>query len=742
MMAPSLSRRRLVVAMAGGALTLGVRLPAMTAAQAENESDPAAARMAAGVPAADPGIGFAPNAWLTLFPDGTVEINLHKAEMGQGVATALPMLVAEELDADWSTVRVRPAAGDPAYGSFGQQFTFGSTSVASSWLPLRQAGATARALLVAAAAERWSVSPESCRTEAGTVVHDASGRVLPYGELLAEAARIEAPAEVPLKAPSAFRLLGTSVPRVDLREKVTGEARYGIDADAPGMLTATVLRPPVFGGRVLAFDPAPALAVAGVRHVIEVPSAGPGIDGGISIVGDGFWAAASGRRALIEAEAVEWDLGPMAQRDEALIRYRFAETAQQPGPLAFAEGNAADAFAEAPRQLDVLYTTPFLAHATMEPMTAAAWVRDGEVEIWTGTQGPSFVFSLAEALTGLPADQVTLHQLLLGCGLGRRAESDVVADAIQVSQRVGAPVKVIWTRDEDLRHDFYRPLTVHRVRAGLDADGSPLAWLHHVVGDSAAITRFPFFLGRGPEGDEIDVMLVAGLTESFRYAVPNRRIESTIGRSGVPVGFWRGVGESHNTFVVEGVVDELAAVAGVDPLQYRRDHLTGDGRAAAVLDLVAEKSGWSTAPAPGRGRGVALTDYGGTIIAAVAEVELSAEAGEKAPFQVVRLTLAVDCGFRVNPDIARQMVEGGALFGLSAALGEQATLAAGGMVQANLDDYRLLRFDQAPPVDVWFIQSDAPPTGLGEPAVVVVPPAVANALFAATGERRRELPLG
>lgn len=743
---PTFSRRQFAIGLAGGVLTLGMHLPMPAPVAARQDDVNGGAHLLPDTAAVDPsGTGFTPNAWLTLFPDGAVVINLHKAEMGQGVATALPMLVAEELDVEWAAVRVRHAAGDPAYGTFGQQFTFGSTSVLSSWLPLRQAGATARAMLVGAAAVRWDVASETCRTEAGIVHHDPSGRSLPYGELLTAAAAIAPPTDLVLKQPQDFRLLGTPLPRIDLAEKVTGQARYGIDIDVPGMLTAVMLRPPTFGGTVQSVDPTSALAILGVRHVVEVPSPGPGIDGGIAIVGDGFWPATRGRQALLDGDAVRWEPGPLAGTDEAQLRDRFSALASQAGPLALAEGNAEGALAKATQTLDVCYTTPFLAHATMEPMTAAAWVRDDAVDLWVGTQGPSFVLGLAESVTGLPVERIALHQLLLGCGLGRRAEIDVVGDALQISASVGAPVKVVWPREEDVRHDFYRPLTVHRVQAGLHPDGSPLAWMHHVVGDSAGATRFPMFLRPGPEGDEIDMMLVAGLVDGFLYDVPHKRIESTIARSGVPVGFWRGVGHTHSIFVVECVIDELATLAGADPLRYRRDHLANNPRAAAVLDLVAAKSGWSMMPpGPGRGRGVALVDYGGTLVAAVVEVELAdpdAAAGETPPFTVARLTLAVDCGFRVNPDIARQQLEGGALFGLSAALGEQVTLQAGGMAQANFDTYPLLRFDQAPPVDVWFIESDADPTGLGEPAVVVVPPAVANARFAADGTRRRSLPL-
>lgn len=731
MTAQPLSRRSLIQASlaASGGLCLGFRLPGN-----------AAARQATPAPESGTGsepVAFTPNAWLTIGPDDAVEIALHKAEMGQGVMTSLPMLVAEELGADWQRITVRNAYGDPAYGSFGFQFTFGSTSVASSFMPLRIAGATARDMLIAAAAQRWGVDPATLATRDGAVIDRTGSRSASFGELAGLAATMAPPANPPLKSTAEFTLLGTPVPRLDAPAKVTGAAIYGIDVMMEGMLTAVMLRPPSFTGAVRSFDPAPALAIPGVRHVLEIPSSGPDVTGGIAIVADGFWAAFSGRRAL--AASVEWDLGPNAAQDTSSLIETFTALAMQPGPLAFADGMAEKAIARSTKTLDATYVTPFLAHVTMEPMSAAAWVRPGAVDVWTGTQGQSFVVMQASAIGGVAPDQVTLHQQFLGCGLGRRAESDVTGDALQISKNLGVPVKVIWPREEDIAHDFFRPMSVQRVQAGIDSTGAPFAWIHHTVADSAGITRFPTFIATGPEGDEIDPFQSAGLTESFLYAMPHRRIESTIARSGVPVGFWRGVGETQNIFVAESVMDELAALAEADPIAYRLANLADPARAAAVLELVREKSGWD-APAEGIGRGVAIADYGGTIVAAVAEVARTDD-GSVRP---VRLVIAADCGFVVNPDIARQQLEGGALYGLSAAMGERVEIAAGGVAPAtaNLDGYRLLRFDEAPIVETWLVPSDAAPSGLGEPAVVVVPPALANAIYALTGERRRELPLG
>lgn len=722
MTAPTLSRRAVLAGAAGGALTLAFRIPPRALAQPATPAPAAASE-------------FVPNAWLTVFPDGAVEIRLHKSEMGQGVMTALPMLVAEELDCDWDRVRVAPASGRPEYASFGMQFTFGSTSVASSWLPLRTAGASARAMLVQAAANRWGADPAALRTESGTVTDPATGASLGYGELAGEAALLPVPESPPLKAIADFRLLGTPVPRLDVPDKITGRAQFASDVMEPGMLTAVMLRPPAFGSELAGFDPAPALAVPGVRQVVEVPSPGPGMPAGLAVVANAMWPALKGREAL--KGSVQWTPSALAGESDATLRERFTALSVQPGPAAFVAGEAEKALGRATAQLDVTYAVPFLAHVTMEPMSAAAWFRDGRVEVWAGTQGQSSVIQAASQIAGVPPEQVTLRQRYLGCGLGRRVESDAATDALHVAMAVGEPVKVIWPREEDVRRDFYRPMSVQRVRAGIDSDGKPFAWVHHTVADSAS-ERLPFFMSEGPEGDQIDMMQVAGLTDGFLYAVPFRRVEATIARSGVPAGFWRGVGETQNIFVVECAMDELAALAGADPLQFRRDALADNPRAAAVLDLVREKSGWDE-PATGMGRGVALADYGGTLVAAVAEAALDADGAPR----VTRLVLAVDCGFRVNPDIAAQQVEGGALFGLSAALVERLTIEDGQVPEAaaNLGGYGILRFGQAPPVETWFVESDADPTGLGEPSVVVVPPAVANAFHALTGERRRSLPL-
>lgn len=738
------SRRVFLVtgAHAAGALVLGVTLGARTAsphALAQGQAQEPSASPGAATPGAGADAGFLPNAWLRVDPDGAVTIRLHKAEMGQGVMTSLPILVAEELEADWDRVRVEYAYGDPVYGSplnGGLHLTFGSTSVRESWQPLRLAGATGRAMLVAAAAQIWGVDAEGCRAANGEVHHDPTGRLLAYGDLalLAAALPVPSPERVRLKEPRDFRLIGTAVPRLDIPAKVDGSARFAIDIRLPGMLTATVLRCPVFGGRVRSFDAAPALAIPGVRHVVEIPAALPGVDGGLAVVADGYWPAKLGRDALV----VDWDEGPYAAQSSATIRAEMRALLDQPGDVWRAEGDAPGALAAATGVVEATYESPFLAHVTMEPMTCAAHVRPDAVDVWVGHQSATVVQELVAApLTGLPPEAITIHQTYLGCGLGRRGEADFVADAVLVSQAVGAPVKVIWSREEDVQHDVYRPFTQQRVRAALDDAGDLLGWSHHTVGDSQVAVRYPFLLASGPAGNPIDDNSVQGLDGDFPYPLSNLRVETTMAASGIPVGWWRGVGHSQNTFVVEGVVDELAAAAGQDPLAFRRRLLRDVPRALGVLDLAAERAGWGEPLPPERGRGIALCRYSGTWVAEVAEVTVAADGTTT----VDRLVCAVDCGIVVNPDAVEAQAIGGVIHGLSGTLYGEITIANGRVEQGNVDDYPLPRFDEIPPIEIHVVPSREAPGGMGEPTVPPVAPAVVNAVFAATGRRLRKLPV-
>ena len=715
MTAFTLSRRTLLGATIAGAFSVGIRF-----------SEPELIREAT---AAEP-VPF--GAWITVHPDNTIEIALHKSEMGQGVSTALPMLVAEELDADWDTITVRDAYGRPEYGTFGMQFTFGSMSVSTSWLPLRTAGAAVRAVLLEAAAARWEVPVDTLRTERSMVLHDATGNAATYGELAADAALLPLPAQPALKDPADFTLIGTNVPRRDSVAKSTGTASYGIDVVVPDMLVAVPLRPAAFGAVPESWDESVALAIPGVVAVKPLPAPGAGMDSGLAVIATGFWAASQGRDAL--APTVVWTAGT-ALADDAAITAQLEALLAEPAPLAFEVGNPEAAIQRTKTRVEATYTTPFLAHVTMEPMSAVAHVRADAVEIWTGTQAQGFIFPLVEQLTGLPRTAIVLHQQYLGTGMGRRVETDVVADAINLSSMMQAPVKVIWPREEDLRHDFYRPATAHAITVGLDPSGRPFTWNHRLAGESN-ITRYAFFSATGPTGDTIDPMMVSGLTDPFRYPVPHRRIESAVASSGVPVGFWRGVGETNNAFVVESMINELAQAAGIDPLQYRLDLLADDPRSVAVLTLAREESGWDTTPPAGIGRGVAFTDFGGSRVATVIEATIV----DTLP-RILKATVAVDCGLVVNPVIAQQQISGATITGLSAALLEQVVIAEGGVQQRSLAEYPLLRYDQAPEITVVFVPSAEPPTGLGEPATVTAPPALTAALWAVDGLRRRSLPL-
>ena len=684
-------------ALAGGGLLLGIRLPERRPGERGERSE---------VPRAP----WAPNAFLRVDPDGVVTITLARSDMGQGVRTALPMIVADELDADWSRVKVVQADAHPS--KYGRMMTVGSTSVrGGAWMPLRQAGATAREMLVAAAAARWGVSPAECRTENGRVLHDASKREAGYGELAEAAAAMPLPTKPALKSPSQFKLIGTRVPLVDTKDKVTGRAVYGIDARVPGMLFATVLRPPVFGGKVARFDATRARAVPGVRHVVQISS-------GVAVVGDNTWAALQGARAL----DVTWDHGAFTKSSAEIFR-DFARLVEREGEQAQNQGDAASALAGAAKRLSATYQAPYLAHATMEPMNCTAHVRDGRCEIWAPTQNPQGTQSAAARLTGLPNDAVTVHVTYLGCGWGRRSRTDFVEDAVETSMKVGAPVQVLWTREEDMRHDYYRPATHVRLDGGVDASGRLVA-LH------ARVACQPISGGRGVDGPA-----VAGIAEN-PYAIPNLLVEYCRANVDVPVGYWRSVGPSQNTFILESFVDELAHAAGRDPVELRRELLVNHPRLRHVLELAAERSGWGKAPPKGRARGVALLDDRGGLVAQVAEVSLT-----NGRVRVHRVTCVADCGRVIHPGIVEAQLSGSVVAGLTAAFYGEITIDKGRVKQGNFDDYKMVRIAEMPEIDVHIVPSDEEPGGVGEPGVPPAAPAVANALFALTGKRVRRLPL-
>jgi len=694
----------------GGGLVLGFSLPV---------------RQALGQAAGNKGGAFAMNAFVRISSDGTVTIVANHSEMGQGVYTSLPMLVAEELECDWTKIKVESAPVNPAYNhtEWGIQGTGGSTSVASEWERLRTVGATAREMLVAAAADTWKVAKETCHAENGKVV-SSSGQSLTYGQLVDKAARMPLPKDVKLKDPSQFKVIGQSVKRLDTPEKTNGKAIFGLDVNLPGMLVALIERPPVFGGKVQSFKPDKAKAVPGVKEVVQVPS-------GIAVVATGFWPASIGREAL----EIVWDEGPNANLSTDGMREQYASLARTSGKVSRKEGNAEKALQEAASVISSQYEVPYLAHATMEPLNCVVDLRPDSCEIWTGTQFQTADWSAAAQAAGLKPEQVKIHTTLLGGGFGRRAnpQSDFVVQAVQVAKAIKKPVKVIWTREDDMKGGWYRPMWYDQISGALDAKGNIIGLHHTIVGQSIMLGT-PFESAMMVDG--VDVTSVEGSTDT-PYKIPNILVDLHSLRIGVPVQWWRSVGHSHNAFVVESFMDELAHAAGKDPYEFRRSLLSKAPRHRAVLELAAEKASWDTPLPKERGRGIALHKSFGSFIAQVAEVSVS----PKGDVQVHRVVCAVDCGSVVNPDTVAAQMESGIVFGLTAALYGAITLKNGRVQQSNFNNYPMLALNEMPRVEVHIVQSTEKPTGVGEPGVPPIAPAVANAIFALTGKRIRRLPI-
>jgi len=683
---------------------------------------------------------LAPDAWVRLARDGWLTVVVARSEMGQGISTALPMLVAEEMDADWERVRFEfaPAHSDYYNPEMGLQATGGSTSIRGAWLPLRQAGATARAMLMAAAAAELGVPGDELSTAAGVVVHAPTGTRLSYGMLAEAAGQVPVPENVPLKDPGTFRLIGRPTPRLDTHDKVTGRAVFGIDAGPADALVAVVARNPVFGGRGRVVDDSRVRAVPGVRDVVPIRS-------GVAVVADGYWSASQGRAAL----QVEWEDAGGDGVDSGSIAARFRALADGPGRNAQKVGDADAVIMASAHQLGAEYSLPYLAHACMEPMNCTADVRDDQVTVWAPTQfqaAPRVMAGggargVAAAIAGVPIERVEIITTFLGGGFGRRSEQDFVAEACEVSRAVRRPVKVIYSREDDVQHDFYRPASYHRLTAALDPAGRPTAWQHRVVSPSI-LDRFipaaiPDALVRlaGPMRGGIDPSSVEGIVD-LPYDTGAVDISYTQAESPVPVGYWRSVGHSANAFVVESFVDELAAATGQDPVAYRLGLLGGHPRHARVLQAAADAARWGEALPAGRAAGVALHESFGSIVAQVAEVSL-----EEGAVRVQRVTCAIDCGVVVNPDTVVAQMQGGIGFGLSAALGEEVRVEAGRVVQSNFHDYPVLRMSQMPEIEVLLVPSGEAPGGVGEPGTPPIAPAVANALFALTGQRIRSLPI-
>jgi isoquinoline 1-oxidoreductase beta subunit len=629
------------------------------------------------------------------------------------------MLVAEELDADWSKIKVQQASADPAFNNpiFGMQATGGSTSVRGHWEPMRKAGAAARAMLVAAAADRWKADPADCRTENGAVVHK-SGKKLSYGQLAAAAAKQPVPAEVKLKNAKDFRLLGKAALRLDTPAKVNGTAKFGMDVRLPGMLTAVMARPPVPGGKVVSVDDSKTKAIRGVKQVLQIP-------GGVAVLAQGFWAAKQGRDAL----QIKWDDGANAALSSEAVSKLLAEGAAKGGAVG---RNVGDPGAQTAKKLEAVYEAPFLAHACMEPMNATVWVKPDGIEVWAGTQSQGPSQGILGQVGGIAPGKVKVNTMYLGGGFGRRFAPDFTIDATLLSKLSGKPVQLIYTREDDMKAYYYRPASVTRFVGGLDASGNAVSFSACIA--SPSLMEASGFMKLPADG--VDEMAVEGLRDC-PYDFPNLRIEYARREPGVQVWFWRSVGHSQNLFFIESFVDEMAAAAGKDPYEFRRGLLGKQPRYKGVLELAAQKAGWGTPLPAGMHRGIAVAQSFGSYVAEVAEVSVAKDGKVK----VHRVVSAVDCGMTVNPGIVKRQIESAIVYGLSAALYGRISFKEGRVEQSNFHDYPVLRIDEMPKVEVHIADSGEPPGGIGEPGLPPLAPAVTNAIFAATGKRVRKLPI-
>lgn len=701
--------RLTATAAVGGGLLLGFGLPARAVI-----SD-----------ALTTGAPFAPNAFLRIDRGGKVTFVMPFIEMGQGTYTSIPMLIAEELEVDVDKVVIEHSPADNklyANPMVGIQITGGSTSVRAAWEPMRQAGATARVMLTNAAARQWKVDPGTCRAENGVVIHAPTGRKLAYGKLVDAAAKLPVPEKVALKSPAEFKLIGTPHRRLDTAGKVNGGAKFGIDTRLPGMKFAVVAISPTFGGKLVSVDEAKAKAVAGVTQVVRLEDT-------VAVVAIHTWAAKQG----LAAANPQWDPGPNAKLSTADVVKQLAAAMEKPGAVARNEGDAAATIAKAPKKFEAVYEQPFLAHAVLEPMNCTVHVQKDRCDVWVGTQVPGVSQAAVAKVTGLKPEQVTIHNHLLGGGFGRRLEVDGTLRAAQIAQQVEGPVQVIYTREEDIQHDMYRPYYYDRISAGLDAQGRPIGWSHRIAGSSIMARFFPAAIKNGVDFDAVEIAAEPAYTvgdfhvEWFAQEPP-----------GIPTAFWRGVGVTRGTFVLESFIDELAANAKQDPLAYRLALLEKSPRSKAVLQLAAEKSGWGKPLPAGQGRGIALCTGFGSFMAQVVEASVDKD-GSVSPTRVV---CVVDCGLMVNPDTVRAQMESGIIFGLSAALFGEITLKEGRVEQTNFGDYRVLRMNESPRIEVHLIKSPEAPGGIGEPGTSCIMPALTNAVYAATGKRIRKLPVG
>jgi isoquinoline 1-oxidoreductase subunit beta len=667
---------------------------------------------------------FVPNAFIRIGSDGQIVLTMPYVEMGQGTYTSIPMLIAEELEVDLKQIRLEHAPpNEKLYANplLGVQATGNSNAIRGAWQPLRQAGAAAKTMLVAAAAKKWNVDPTSCRAQSGEVLHPPTGRSIKYGALAADAAGMPVPEKIALKRPQEFKLIGTPAKRLDTPAKVNGTAVYGIDVRPQGVKIATLAQSPVFGGRVKSVDDTAAKAVKGVRQIVR-------LDDAVAVVADHMGAAKKGLAAL----KIEWDDGSHAKLSTEDIARELDQATLRPGAVAQNIGDVGKVMASAATKVEALYQVPFLAHATMEPMNCTVHLRKDECEIWIGSQAVARVQALAAKAAGLSPEKVIVHNHLIGGGFGRRLEADGAVRAVQIARHVDGPVKVVWTREEDIQHDMYRPYWVDRISAGLDDKGRPIAWNNRFAGSSVIARWLPpaFKGGLDPDSTEGAIDLV--------YDLPNFRVEYVrVEPPGIPTAFWRSVGPSHNVFVTESFIDELAAAAKQDPVAYRLVLLDKAPRAKAVLALAAAKAGWGGQLPQGLGRGVALQFVFATYMAQIAEVEVSKDGAVR----VHRVVCAVDCGIPVNPDTIRAQIQSAIMFGITAALYGNITIKNGRVEETNFDTYQILRMNEAPAVEVHIVESRESPGGMGEAGTSAIVPAVTNAIFAATGKRLRKTPI-
>jgi len=706
----NLSRRRFLKnsALAGGGLILGLRIGKPL------EGADAAAKV------------FAPNAFVRIGLDDILTVVVNHTEMGQGPFTSAPMVVAEELDADWSKVRYEPAPVAPEYNHsvYGMQMTGGSTSTWTEWERLRKAGAAARAMLVDAAAAAWKVERKTIEVENSVVLHKASARALRFGELVEAASKLTPPRDVQPKDPKTFKIVGKATKRLDTPAKTNGLAVFGIDVQLPGLLTAVIARPPVFGGKVKSFNADKAKAIPGVKHVVQ-------IDRGVAVVADGYWPAKKGRQAL----EIVWDEGPLAALDSGTQRQEYAALAAKPGIVATKQGDAEGTIGKSQVVLEAVYDLPYLAHAPMEPQNCVADVKPDSCTVWTGTQFQTVDHAAAAATAGVKPDQTKVHTTLAGGGFGRRAVPDahMVVEAVQVSKAVKAPVKVIWSREDDTQGGYYRPRAYHVVKASLGAGGNPQAWHQRIVCQSFIIGTA---LEKAVVKNGVDDTAVEG-AHDLPYDVDNLQVEWHQAPDGVPCLWLRSVGHTHTAFVVETFIDELAERAAKDPVEYRRALLSKQPRLLRLLNTLADKSDWKKPLPEGQARGIAVHESFGSFVGHVVEASIDRHRG----IVVHRVVGAIDCGPIVNPDTIKAQIEGGTVFGLTAALYGEITFKNGRVEQSNFHNYPMLRMNEMPVVEAHIVEGTDKMGGVGEPGVPTVAPALANALFKLTGKRIRSLPI-